>query len=359
MHRIIATLAIPTSLLLAIPAQGAELNSEDFKLGGFIDTYVSHDFQGYEGRRRSCLTQPALDDEANLNLAYLDATLSSDNLRGRVAAQYGSSVDANYSAEEQKNIRFLQEAYVGAKLSEKLWLDAGVYFSHIGLESFISRDNFAYTRSLVSEFSPYYQTGLRLSYEFSPTLNAQLHLLNGWQNISDDDDRLALGMQVAVGPSDGLQFVHNTFLGNENDETRFFNDFVLKMPLSEKFKAAAAFDLGYQDTGAQQENYWFGWLLVGEYKLCENLGLVARLEQYRDPGNIIVSTANGSDFSAISYSFGTNVLLRENLTWRTELRFFDASRRIFPRESAGQSSELEPRYSAASAFAVTSLALSF
>lgn len=44
------------------------------------------------------------------------------------------------------------------------WLDAGIYPSHIGLESAVGKDNRTLTRSLAAENSPYYESGARITY---------------------------------------------------------------------------------------------------------------------------------------------------------------------------------------------------
>ncbi len=138
-----------------------------FQANGFIDTYYSDDLDDQGSRTTEYLTQPKYRDEPRLNLANLSLAFDHSDFHSKVTAQYGDSVDVNYAAEESKNIRYLQEAYVGYSLSEKLRVDAGIYLSHIGLENFNSYLNAAYTRAFVSEFSPYYQSGIRLSYEYS------------------------------------------------------------------------------------------------------------------------------------------------------------------------------------------------
>ena len=101
------------------------------------------------------------EDQVNLNLAYIDGTLSTDNYRGRIALQTGDSVVSNYLSENDLFWRYIQECSFGYKINEDLWIDGGIYLSHIGAESFISGDNINYTRSLVAEFSPYYETGVK------------------------------------------------------------------------------------------------------------------------------------------------------------------------------------------------------
>jgi len=82
-------------------------------------------------------------------------------------------------------------------LGRGLLLEAGVYPSHIGLETLATRDNWNYTHSWLGELSPYYQAGLKLAYPFTEHWSAQLQLLNGWQLIADNNSGKSVGAQLA------------------------------------------------------------------------------------------------------------------------------------------------------------------
>ncbi|MDE2291086.1 MAG: outer membrane beta-barrel protein, partial [Elusimicrobia bacterium] len=168
------------------PAAGERL---PVSFGGFLDTYYAYDFDRPASRARAFTTQPARHNEFDVNLAYIEAVVAADRVRGRLALQAGNSVQSNYAGEPAVGsvsgpslTRSIQEAWAGYRVTEKLWVDAGICFSHIGMESFISRDNWTYSRSLMAEFSPYCQSGVRASYQFDKDWSAQLHVLNGWQN---------------------------------------------------------------------------------------------------------------------------------------------------------------------------------
>jgi len=86
---------------------------------------------------------------------------------------------ANYAGEPKLGVvsgpnvsQFIQEAIVGYQLAPSVWLDGGIFFSHLGYEGWISRDNLAYSRSLVADFSPYYEAGVKLTWAASPKLTA-------------------------------------------------------------------------------------------------------------------------------------------------------------------------------------------
>ena len=202
--------------------------------GAFVDTYYAFDFGRPTTRDRAYTTQPARHNEFNINLAFVEAKLSGEHVRGRFALQTGTSVNLNYAAETNNRelSQLLQEAVAGFRLADNIWIDAGIYLSHIGLEAWISRDNWTYTRSLCSDFSPYYQTGVKATLQASPKFALQLHVLNGWQNIAETNNNKALGLQAALTLSERVSLTYNNFLGNEQSDSlvarlRFFNDVVL------------------------------------------------------------------------------------------------------------------------------------
>lgn len=244
-------------------------SKEDEKIsvvyGGFIDTYYAYDFNNPVNHDRAFTTQAARNNEFNIGLAYLDAKVNSDRVRGRLALQAGTSVQTNYASEPSVGqvsgaslARHIQEAVIGYRVTDKLWIDGGIYLSHIGFESWISKDNWAYTRSLAGDFSPYYQSGVKAGYQWNDQFFTCLHVLNGWQNISENNANKALGLQVAYNPNERLSFTYNNFLGNEvENRRRFFNDFIAKLGLNDHLQIAAIYDIGFQrNTADSAEDTW-------------------------------------------------------------------------------------------------------
>jgi hypothetical protein len=297
------------------------------KVAGFLDIYYGQDFN-FEERKRPYTTQAFYDDEPAINLAFVDTTLTTENYRGRISAQAGSSVESNYAAEAAEGWRYVQEAYGGVKLGKGLWLDAGVFFSHIGMEGWISRDNINYTRSLVAEYSPYYQTGLRLNCEINDRWSAQILGLRGWQNISEERDP-ALGTQLQYKASDRLTILHSLFVGNEKGQ-RVFNDLIAKFVLSEYTQLAAQFDLGFQKmVGANVGAWWHGWSIVGQYRLRPDLAIGARVERFLDPHQAVITSISSDRFGVFGASFNVDYEIVSKLIWRTEFRRGQDSKAVF------------------------------
>ena len=160
--------------------------------GAFIDGYYAYDFDRPPSIDRAYTTQPARHNEFNINLADVEAKLDGARVHGRLALQAGTSVQSNYAGEPaigsvsgSSLSRHIQEAFAGYKVASTLWIDGGIFFSHIGNETWISRDNWTYSRSFVADFTPYYETGVRALWQATAALTVTGVVVNGWQNISE------------------------------------------------------------------------------------------------------------------------------------------------------------------------------
>ncbi len=330
--------------------------------GGFVDGYYAFDFNRPENFDRAFTTQPARHNEFNINLAFVEAKLENDRMRGRVALQAGTSVQSNYAAEPSIGAisgddlaRHIQEAVAGVKLAEGWWVDGGVYFSHLGFESFISRDNWTYTRSLASDYSPYYQSGVKLSAQLSPKLSAQLHVMNGWQIISETNSGKALGLQLSYKPSPAVSLTYNNFIGNEASDDapsqrRFFNDVIAHFTVSGSLQVAAILDYGTQKKASGGTADWYVATLLGRWQLSEKVAAIGRIEYFNDDEQVIIATGSPNGFQTASASFGIDFKPAAQVTWRTEIRGFSSDDAVFPKRNSGNVQD--------DGFIVTSLGLS-
>ncbi len=284
---------------------------------GFLDTYYAYESDRNGHRLRNYTTQAYYNEEPAINLASLGARLNQETYRARLAIQAGSSVESNYSAEADQSIKYIQEANFGLQITEGLWLDAGIYYSHIGLETWASKDNWAYTRSLVSEYTPYYQSGGKLTYDLGDQDFLSLHLLNGWQNITSDRN-LCYGLQYYNQLSPITSFSYSNFIGDESG-TRIFNDFVFKMKANSWIDLGIVFDLGYQEQFSDW-NWWHGIALLSKISLNQKTSLTLRAERFSDPHQVLVKSISGSSFQVYGASTNLDYQIIKNLFWRNEVK---------------------------------------
>ena len=363
--RIVAALLLAPCSLLA-QAAAAHDSTRTVTWGAFVDAYYAWDANrpGPGNFDRAFTTQPARQDEFNVNLAFVEVKLAGARTRGRLALQAGTSVQSNYAGEPRTGsvsgpdlARHVQEAVVGVRAAQALWVDAGIYLSHIGQESWISRDDPTYTRSLIAEYSPYYETGVKATWAASAKLTVQLHLLNGWQNIAESNRAKALGLRLDYAASPHLTVGYANFLGNEAPDTarartRVFNEAYLAWSAG-PLGVWLTVDHGLQGRGpASGTSSWYGGAAIARVRLSPTVALAGRLERYADPDGVIIAAGTAGAFVANGASVGVDVDAGGGALWRTELRGYRASHAVFPlRGGAGSSRE--------DAFVVSSLALTF
>lgn len=335
-------------------------------VGGFLDTYVAYDAGRPRTLDREFTTQPARHSEFNVNLAFVELGLSGPRVRGRLALQAGTSVQANYAGEPRLGRvsgpdvgRMLQEAYVGYELRPGLWIDGGVFFSNAGMEGWISRDNPIYTRSLVADYSPYYSTGVRATWQASSKLTARVDIVNGWQVISESNEDKTLGARLDYALTPATSISWYGLAGNEpGARLRLFNGVGLKTTIGTRVELMAQADIGSQESAdsaraAGTSSSWHGAMLIARVTLTPTVALTGRVERYCDKDQVLITTGTANGLRANGASFGVDVRPAPRLLWRSEARVLAGDAAIFPDRAAAAG--LTTR----NAFVVTSFAVTF
>jgi hypothetical protein len=145
----------------------------------------------------------------------------------------GTYANANLSAEPGV-LKNILEANAGVKISKNknLWIDAGIFGSHIGFESAIGKDCWNLTRSILADNTPYYEAGAKISYT---TDNGKWFLsgmvLNGWQRIQrvDGNSLPSFGTQITFKPTSTVTLNSSSFIGTDKPDSarqmRYFHNF--------------------------------------------------------------------------------------------------------------------------------------
>lgn len=351
----------PVVLVASIVPLAAQQPTPQLRLGAFIDSYYVWDSGQPSTHERAFTTQAVRNNEFNINLAHVEAAVTADRVRGRLALQAGTSVQANYAGEPTNGstsgpslARNIQEAVVGVRVAPSFWVDGGIYFSHIGQESWISRDNPTYTRSFTAEYTPYYSSGIKGTWTPDAHVTVQLHLLNGWQNISETNSDKALGARVDWAVSPRLTLGWSSFLGNEQpdsvpSQTRTFQQLFARWQANAAVALWVTTDIGWEQQPGAEAATWGSATLVGEVRLSSITAIAARIERYVDRDGVLVHVGAPEGFDVTSGSLGINVRLPEGLQWRSEVRAYRSQGAVWP-DHAGLTRQV--------AAVVTSLSLS-
>lgn len=329
-------LALTSLIIVVFVFSNSQAQGQEVKWDAFIDTYYAYDLNQPVDRDRAFTTQPARHNEFNINLALLGVTYSHEKIKARVSLQSGTYVQSNYSTEPTQGAysgpevsRHIQDAYLEYQVGDSSHVIAGIFPSHLGYESVLSIDNISYTRSLAADYSPYYQSGVGLVQSLSAVWSLEAYILNGWQNISEDDDNKALGVALRY-QSDHFDFNYSNFVGHYLGVKRHFHDLNFTWRVKEWLTIGALLDWGVQDLLGEDKS--FSTLNTqAKIRLDKFQSLSLRVERYEDVHGLNIPTGNGRDFSLMGYSLGYNRWLSSQAQFRAEWRYFNnQSGAIFP-----------------------------
>ncbi len=206
-------------------------------VSGFVDGYYQVNFNhpdtssvnGYPGAGFRVFD--GRDKSINLNMAelILDKAPASDTAIGRtgyhVALGYGDGMDV-YSSFDNGGVtqRLLKEAYVSylAPLGKGLQVDFGKFVTPMGAEVVESKDNWNYSRSILFGYAiPFYHFGLRAKYSFNDKYSLTGFLVNGWNNVVDNNSGKTYGFSLAANPTKQWMYSISYLAGPEESATAF------------------------------------------------------------------------------------------------------------------------------------------
>jgi hypothetical protein len=291
-----------TIVITALLFAAATVRADDaVKIHGFIDAYYawnSNDPASHENFETGTGSTAKRSNAFDLNLAEVDIIRDANPVGFHLSLIAGSGADVIHASEPQ-GYRFIYQASILYKASDRLTFEAGIYPSHIGFEGFFSKDNWSYTRGWLAEFSPYYQTGIRANYAFTPQWSGELHVLNGWQNIADNNDAKAIGGKIAY--SNGrLTASLNTFdgpeLAGDDKHWRHFGDLIATFTATPRLSIG-----GSLDRGRQEAANWFGIAAYGRYAFDDSRAVAVRVERFSDPRNGITGTPQKLAEATLTY----------------------------------------------------------
>ena len=314
-------------------------------LYGFVDGYYGYDFTGRQAQRPAFLYAHNRANEFTVNNAVLGLRYQDERVRGAVGLHAGTYVEANYAGEPEV-LRAIYEAYAGFRPFAKAWLDLGVFTSHIGFESALSKDNWTLTRSLMAENSPYYEAGARLTYAVSDKLTLTGLVLNGWQNIRDNNRAKAVGTQIQWQPTGKLLLNSSTFYGNEQPQAlvsrrRYFHDFYVRYAATRRLSLAVVFDVGKQQPAGRRARLdtWHTGAAFVRYQLADQWWVAGRYEYYHAQRGVFIRSISPAPTDPLFYVQGGSVNFdyapTAHVLCRVEGRLLHSRDPLFPND-AGQ-----------------------
>ncbi len=247
------------SLVVVLASAAAYAVEDDLPVGDepprivpvvVADTYYAFHDPAPATRSATLMSSANRHNEIAVNLLALGARVEHAKLTGTAIVHAGTSVDALYSSPDnplsgaREVWKHIQQANVGWRTGD-FHLEAGVLPSQVGRESFVSTENWNYTRAIIADSTPYYVTGLRATWRFMPTLSLAATAFNGWDHLGDRNSHKSGSLRLAWNPTEKLTIANVLIGGWEQDiiqdgrrPFRVFDDLVVTLQVHKRVHLA-------------------------------------------------------------------------------------------------------------------------
>jgi hypothetical protein len=304
-------------------------------VSGYIDTYYCYytDTLGPGGYCKFPTSSPK-HNQFSLNIIQISAKYQSDRMRGVATLFYGDIPLSAWST----HLNLVQEANAGFRIVKKLWLDAGYFRTHIGLESIQPRENITTSIATTSYFEPYFLSGAKLTWQQSEKWTFQLNTFNSFSSFIETNKNKTFGASVSYT---GNHWTHtlNTIVCDEyptdsnavshlRHYTNYFGIFKTK-----HFILGLEANFGYQKN-SQLENARKTALIASgiaalKYRITHKHAIYGRFEIFSDPnevltGPIVNENHTLTGLQVIGGTLGYEYKPIPNAYFRVEGRILDA-----------------------------------
>ncbi len=176
-------------------------------------------------------------NEFTVNLMTIGFESNYKNIIGKLSFQIGNILnfvqDTDPTVQRGRNtgtsnVKYLREASAGYHFDvlQGLNVEMGVFLSYIGLESYLTQENWSYQRSIVCDFTPFYFTGGKVQLFPSDNVKTELWLVNGWQSYNSWNKGPGIGSSTYIRPNENIQVAANFYGGNDSRQAvnRYHHD---------------------------------------------------------------------------------------------------------------------------------------
>lgn len=171
-------------------------------------------------------TALARHNEIQVSSLNVGGDFTYNNVRARIMTQFGTRsivVPRNdfsvYKGQYElaNAYRYLSEAYTGYHVDK--WyginIDAGLFMSYIGLNSYYQSENWEYQASFTSDNTPWFFNGLRVQLYPTKHLKIEPWIINGWQSYGKFNTMPGFGGNITWIPNSSIKLLTNNYYGSD------------------------------------------------------------------------------------------------------------------------------------------------
>ncbi len=269
-----------------------------------IDAYLSTYYATYTENNAipsfvKHATMAARNNEFGLNMAMIGLSYKSKKLRSTITLHYGDIAASTWPT----TYNMIQEANAGVELVKNLWLDVGVFRSHIGLESTQPRENITSSMSLANVYEPYYFSGAKLTYNINAKLSLQLNAFNSFASIIETNKNKLIGSSIVFAPNEQLSIAYNFITGDDTPDAskykyqRYYHNLYATYQKN-KWSCGAEANLGIQEYSKFINEttvgtaYMNSALFVAKHQSFNKVGFYGRAEWFSDEDEMLSAGTN-------------------------------------------------------------------
>lgn len=263
--------------------------------------------------------------------------------------------DGELSNSEETNNFEVQEAYLtyNIPLFNGIQMKAGKFVTLIGAEVLEAPYNYNVSRSYMFGLAiPFTHTGILFSHQFTDQIGLTAGIVNGYDNVVDNNDGKSFLGQLALEPFDGLSWSFNGIVGPEQTDTgeatRGLFDTVLTYSPMENLEFNLNYDYAQEGKAGLDggDATWQG--LAGIVSIggalfdpgWEPFSLAVRGEWFSDRDGARTGTAQ--DLWEVTTT--AKWQLTQHVQLRLEYRHDGSSDRVFEQDTRRIGNDLVPRF---------------
>ena len=204
-----------------------------------LDVNTTHSFANPNDNTVVGSTTLARNNEIQLNNANIGGAFTFGQARANFITQFGtrSTVIPRNDLSPYKGqyslwdvYRYIAEANAGYHF-KKLYginVDAGLFMSYIGLNSYYQAENWEYQASYTSDNTPWFFSGIRTQIFVTKKLKIEPWIINGWQSYGTFNNTPGFGGNITWCPNENIKMLTNDYYGHDAaglpGRTRFHSD---------------------------------------------------------------------------------------------------------------------------------------
>jgi len=273
------------------PAPAAPSFLQSIEVYGLVDGYYGWAFNEVGPALRNFDV-----NHNNFSLNYVEFAIAkpvTEQSRAGFRADFGAGDTADlvnlFEPGGTNYLKYVQQAYVSylVPAGKGLTVDFGKFVTPAGAEVIESKDNYNYSRGLLFALAiPYYHMGARFGYAASDKVSFTGYVVNGWNNVKDNNDAKTLIGSVTVKPTGKLTLIGNYIVGKEQAEnadggTRNLIDVVASYAASDKLSVLGNFDYGHDKVTGDGVD-WSGVAVGVKYQATPTWAFSPRYELFTD-----------------------------------------------------------------------------